>query len=62
MNIKTEDHDKAVIEALRRAARLFHADVVLILGTNPSPELILFSEDLDQGRKHMDLGQEDDDA
>jgi hypothetical protein len=43
-----ETHLPALIEMMRKAARLVHADVCLIVGKDPLPTIEVYGEDLSQ--------------
>lgn len=40
-----------LIEALRKAGRLLHTDVCLIVGREPLPEIVMYGEDLVHPKK-----------
>jgi len=58
-----DDNEKmlALRKALQNAGRQLHASAMLIVGTNPEPEIILFGEDFTEGKDEIALHDGEDD-
>ncbi len=58
-NIDTDDRMVAIRKALQEAGRTLHAKSLLICGSEPMPEILLYGEDFVEGR--TDIATKSDD-
>ena len=60
-NVDDPEKLLAMRKALQNAGRQLHAAAMLICGSNPEPEIILFGEDFTEGKTDIELQEGDDD-
>lgn len=51
--VDSQERMQAITEALQRAGRQLHADVMLIVGDQAPPEIMLYGEDFVEGKQEI---------